>query len=79
MENICESVQIQNTGDKLGQVVQNFVGLTVSISHQFINYIWTSKANALLFFVEKMGESFALHSHFFNKNNNVFVILPFEM
>ena len=37
-----------------GPVVQNFVSLTMSLSPQFANYITTSKANILLFFVEKM-------------------------
>ena len=37
-----------------GPVVQNFVGLKLSFSPQFVNYISTSKANMLLFFVEKM-------------------------
>ena len=36
-----------------GPVVQNFVCLTLSLSPQFVNYISTSKANTLLFFVEK--------------------------
>ena len=35
----------------LGPVVQNFVSLTLSLSLQFVNYISTSKANTLLFFV----------------------------
>ena len=39
---------------KQGSVVQNFVSLTLSLSPQFVNYISTSKANTLLFFVEKM-------------------------
>ena len=38
----------------LGPVVQNFVSLTLSLSPQPVNYISTSKANTLLFFVEKM-------------------------
>ena len=37
-----------------GPVVQNFVSLTMSLSPQFVNCILTSKANTLLFFVEKM-------------------------
>ena len=38
-----------------GPVVQNFVSLTLSLSPQFVNYtcISTSKANTLLFLVEK--------------------------
>ena len=35
-----------------GPVVQNFDCLTLSLSPQFVNYILTSKANTLLFFVE---------------------------
>ena len=38
----------------MGPVVQNFVSLTLSLSPQFVKYISTSKANTLLFFVEKM-------------------------
>ena len=34
--------------------VQNFVSLTLLLSPQFVNYISTSKANTLLFFVDKM-------------------------
>ena len=37
-----------------GPVVQNFVSLTLSLSPPFVNYISTSKANTLLFFVDKM-------------------------
>ena len=48
-----------------GSAVKNFVSLTLLLSLQFVNYILTSKANTLLFFVEK--------------NNSVFVILPFEI
>ena len=40
--------------DILGIVVQNFVSLTLSLSPQLVNYISISKANALLFFVEKI-------------------------
>ena len=36
----------------LGPVVQNFVNLMLSL-RQFVNYISTSKANTLLFFVAK--------------------------
>ena len=38
----------------LGLAVQNFDSLTMSLSPQFVNYISTSKANTLLFSVEKM-------------------------
>ena len=40
--------------DDLGPVVQNFVSLMLSLIPQFVNYILTSKANTLLFFVDKM-------------------------
>ena len=46
--------------ENLGPVVQNFFTVTLSISPQFVSYISTSKANTLLFFVEKMREYFAL-------------------
>ena len=57
-----------------GQVVQNFVTLALSLSPQFVNYILTSKANTLLYFVEKKSETF-----FSTKNNIVFVIFMFEI
>ena len=44
----------------LDPVVRNIVSLTLSLSHQFVSYISTSKANTLLFFVEKMCESFVI-------------------
>ena len=37
-----------------GPVVQNVVSLTLSLSPPFVNYISTTKANTLLFFVDKM-------------------------
>ena len=37
--------------DNFSPVVQNFVSLTLLLSPQFVNYISTSKANTLLFFV----------------------------
>ena len=40
--------------ENLGPVVQNFDSLMLSLSPQLVNYISTSKANTLLFFVEKM-------------------------
>ena len=58
------------------QLFKTFVSLTLSSSPQFVNYLWTSKANTLLFFVEKSN------SHIFSTNiNSVFVIhvLPFEI
>ena len=35
-------------------VVQNFVSLMLSLSSQIVIYMSTSKANTLLFFVEKI-------------------------
>ena len=68
---------VKNCYDILGPVVQNFV----SLSPQFVNYVSTSKANTLIFLCIKCESP--LHckgfSHFFNKNNSVFVILPFEI
>ena len=56
---------------KAGPSCSNFVSLTLLLSPQFVNYISTSKANTLLFFVEKMCEFIAINakdSHtFFNK------------
>ena len=56
--------------------------LTLALSPQFVNYTSTSKANTLLFFVEKNVRilCIAKDSHIFSaKNNSVFVILPFEI
>ena len=67
-----------NIAPNLGPVIQNVVSLTLSLSPQFVNYISTSKANTVLFFVEKMCN--AKDSRIFStKNNSVFVILPFEI
>ena len=41
-------------GKDPGPVVQNFVSLMLSLGPQPVNYISTSKANTLLFFIEKM-------------------------
>ena len=49
-----------------GPVIQNFVSLMLLLIPQFVNYISTSKANTLLFFVDKMWESKGF-SHFINK------------
>ena len=64
-------------------VVQNFASLTLSLRPHYVNYMYmyisTSKANTLLFFVEKICEN-PLHFVIFStKNNSVFVILPFEI
>ena len=55
-----------------GPVVQSFVSLTPSLSPQFVNYLSTSKANTLVFFVKKYENPLhPLHckgfSHFINK------------
>ena len=79
----------------LGPVVQNSISLTLSLRPQFVNYISTSKANTVLFFVEKNVRTLCIIackglSHFFQqnekdsnmfstKNNCIFVILPFEI
>ena len=47
--------------------------LTLSLSPKFINYMSNSKANTLN---PLQCEGF---SHFINKNNSVFVKLPFEI
>ena len=57
----------------LGPVVKNFVSLMLSLSPQFVNYISTSKANTLLFFVEKNAHIFS------TKNNSVFIIFMFKI
>ena len=49
-----------------GPVVQNFVSLTLSLSPQFFNYISTSKANTLLFLVEKNVRILCTDSHIFS-------------
>ena len=45
---------------------------------KFVKQISAKLTNKLLFFVEKMSESFAVH-FFSTKNNSVFVILMFEI
>ena len=45
---------VRVSNHRQGSVVQHFVSLTLSLSPQFVNFISTSKANTLLFFVEKM-------------------------
>ena len=37
-----------------GPVVQSIVSLTTSLRHEFVKYMSTTKANTVLFFVEKM-------------------------
>ena len=41
-------------------VVQSVVSLTISLRHKFVKQISAKVTNTLLFFVEKMWESFAL-------------------
>ena len=80
---------------KQGIVVLSFVTLILSLRLQFVNYISTSKANTLLFLVEK--KKMVQHCYFLLKKNvrilcnakdshifstkgiSVFVILPFEI
>ena len=74
---------MQQTSDvkirSLGPVVQSIVSLTMSLRRHFVKYMPTKLSNTLLFFVEKCEN--LLHckrfSHFFNKNNSVFVIFRF--
>ena len=64
----------------LDPVVQSIVSLATSLRHKFVKQISAKVTNTLLFFVEKMRESFAKDSHIFStKNNSVFVILMFEI
>ena len=78
-------LQIMRQSNIVGPVVQNFVILMLSLSPQFVDDICisSSKANTLLFFVEKKCENPLQckgFSHFFStKNNSVFVQLPFEI
>ena len=50
-------------------VVQSIVSLTISLRHKFVKQISAKVTNTLLFFVEKMRESFAVQRilTFFNK------------
>ena len=68
---------------ELEPVVQSIVSLTTSSRHQLVKYMPTKLSNTLLFifsFLKKCEN--LLHckrfSHFFNKNNSVFVIFKFE-
>ena len=59
-----------------GPVVQNFVSLTLLLSPQFVKYISTSKANSLLFFVEKNVRILCKckgFSHFFQQKIAVYL------
>ena len=56
-----------------GPVVQNFVSLTLSLSPQLV--IDFKSKYFLLFLLKQCEDS---HIFFSNKNNSVFVILPFE-
>ena len=44
----------------MGPVVQSIVSLTTSLRRQLVKYMPTKLSNPLLFFVEKMSESFAV-------------------
>ena len=49
-------------------VVQSIVSLTISLRHKFVKQISAKVTNTLLFFVEKVCESFAnLQKKIFNK------------
>ena len=69
----CENVNNSFNDTKMGPVVQNFVSLTLSLNPQIVNHITTSKANTLLFVVEKYENP--LHSHIFKQNITVHVYL----
>ena len=56
-----------------GPVVQSIVSLTMSFRCQFVLYMLTILSNPLLFFVEKMQDSYI----FPTKNNSGFVIFTF--
>ena len=64
----------------LGPVVQSIVSLTSSLGHQLVKYMPTKLSNTLLFLFEKCENLLhcKIFSHFFNKNNSVFVIFTFE-
>ena len=62
-------------------VVQSIVSVTISLRHKFFKQISAKVTNTLLFFVEKMLESFAVQRilTFFQQKITVFVILMFEI
>ena len=55
----------------LGPIVLNLGSLTLSLSPQFVNYILTSKANTLLFFVEKILRILCIRTFFLKKKLTV--------
>ena len=64
----------------LGPVVQSIVSLTSSLRRELVKYMLTTLSNPLLFFVEKMWESFAMQKILTfsqQKNNSGFVIFIF--
>ena len=66
----------------LDPVVQSIVSLTISLRHKFVKQISARVTNTLLFFVEKIKESFAVQrilTFFQQKKNSVFEILMFEI
>ena len=50
---------VSNPGP-LDPVVQSIVSLMISLGHKFVKQISAKVTNTLLFFVEKMRESFAV-------------------
>ena len=64
-----------------GPVVQIIVSLTLSLSPQFVNCIMTSKANTLLFFVEKNVRilCIAKDSHMFSTKITIYYITSDEI
>ena len=63
-----------------GPVVQNFVSLTLSLSPLSVNYISTSKASTVYFWLKNVRILCnAKDSHIFStKNNRLLVSFPFE-
>ena len=64
-----------------GSVVQSIVSLTSSLRGQLVKCFTTLLPNTLVFFVEKMGEAFAVQKllTFSNKNIGISKILTFEI
>ena len=66
----------------LGPVVQSIVSLTSSLRGQLVKCFMTLLPNALIFFVEKMREAFAMQkllTFFSIKNIGIFQTLTFEI
>ena len=65
----------------LGPVVQSIVSLTTSLRRQLVKYMWTTYQICYYFLLEKC-ENLLLckrFSHFFNKNDSIFVIFTFKI